>query len=76
MLYTNFGRIVAGLALLFGILFIVVGLMVATGMMMVHPGSSWSSAHAIDRGTYTVLLGVALGILTEISRSVHPNRAA
>ena len=61
MLYTNFGRIVAGLALLFGILFIVVGLMVATRMI---------------RGTYTVLLGVALGILTEISRSVHPNRAA
>jgi len=61
MLYTNFGRIVAGLALLFGILFIVVGLMVATRMI---------------RGTYTALLGVALGILTEISRSVHPNRAA
>jgi len=75
MLFTNLGRIVA-LALLTGILWVAAGLMIATGALtpeqaaQVFPRAR-SSGAVVDRGAYMVLFAIALGILTEISRSVH-----
>jgi hypothetical protein len=83
MFFTHLGRVVAILALVFGILEIVVGVMSETGMMvLLHfpdtsapgsgvPYSSSQSGQVIEWGIYTVLLAIALGILTEISRSVR-----
>jgi len=89
MLYTNLGRVVAVLALIVGVLFIAVGLMGITAywndtVLMHFPGTSPELAHSpsrqqagwyFDRGLYTVLFAIALGILTEISRNVRANTA-
>jgi|EndMetStandDraft_3_1072993.scaffolds.fasta_scaffold40861_3 hypothetical protein len=76
MLYTHIGRVVAVLAVLWGI------------SMMYH---SWSRlwviqavepidvertnflTHQFHTGTLIVLLAIALGVLTDISRSVRAN---
>jgi len=77
MLFTNLGRIVAFLALLSGIFWVAGGLMIATGalgpeqaVLARYFGKSTTGA-VIDRGAYLILFAIALGILTEISRSVR-----
>jgi hypothetical protein len=79
MLFTHLGRIVAVLALLFGILLFVCGLTIATGTVLPYEATlvryaPWarSSGEVISRSLYVVLFAIALGILTEISRSVRP----
>jgi hypothetical protein len=92
MLYTNLGRIVAVLALIFGVLEIVTGLAFTTGTQMLHfpgwpsdpatagtpytPREAWRAAtQSISTGIFAVLIAIALGILTEISRNVRANTA-
>ena len=67
MLYTHLGRIVAALALLFGIYLLSVG---AVGAWMLYAAQS---VELIYPGIQTVLIAIALGVLTEISRSVRAN---
>ncbi len=64
MLYTHLGRIVAVLGLLIGILWLSVG----AWMLYVA-----QSVELIYTGIQTVLIAIALGVLTEISRSVRAN---
>jgi VanZ family protein len=84
MLYTNLGRIVAVLVLALGVLQIIIWAgfvfggntpdQLASALRYYFPGSqSWGSV--FDRGVYAVLFAIALGILTEISRSVRANKA-
>jgi hypothetical protein len=82
MLYTHLGRIVAVLALIMGIGLIVGGLTIANEWLLPYEAAlaryaRWarSSGEVIDRGVYYVCFAIALGILTEISRSVRANRA-
>jgi len=77
MLFTNLGRVVAFLALLSGILHVAGGLMIAAGVLGPEQaalaryfGKSTTGA-VIDRSLYAILFAIALGILTEISRSVR-----
>jgi hypothetical protein len=78
MFFTHLGRVVAILALVAGIWSITLGVMIATeslgpyadALARYAPRKS-SSGEVIDRGIYTVLFAIALGILTEISRSVR-----
>jgi hypothetical protein len=78
MFFTILGRIVAVFALLIGIWNIVGGLMIATGSLAPEaaalaryfPGKS-SSGEVVNFGFYLAIFSVALGILTEISRSVE-----
>ena len=84
MLYTHLGRIVAVLSLVFGFLEIFIALAIVFGgntpeqeaaaLARYFPHRrSWGEV--IDRGIYAVLFAIALGTLTEISRSVRTNRA-
>jgi hypothetical protein len=76
MLYTHLGRIVAALALLFGILWLSVGAWMLYVAQSVEPlDAQLQMANVFDRTIYpgiqTVLIAIALGVLTEISRSVQ-----
>jgi hypothetical protein len=83
MIFTHLGRIVAFFALLTGILHVVGGLMIATGLLapeqvalaLFFPGKR-STGAVIDRGIYAALFAIALGILTEISSSLRQQRQA
>ena len=77
MLYTHLGRIVAALALIFGIFQIVMwaGFVfggstpeeLASALQRYSPGSqSWGAV--VDSGINKVLFAVSLGVFTEISR--------
>ena len=75
MLYTHLGRIVAALALLFGILWLSVGAWMLYVAQSVD--AQLQMANVFDRTIYpgimTVLIAIALGVLTEISLSVRVN---
>ena len=78
MLYTRLGRIVAALALLFGILWLSVGALMLYLAQRVEPlDAQLQMVNVFDRTIYpgiqTVLIAIALGVLTEISRSVRAN---
>ena len=72
--YTKFARVIAGIALILGIIGVVLGLVVATGVMVEpEPGhylGSKTSGESIDRGIVYIFLAVTLGVLTEISQSL------
>jgi len=74
MLYTKLGSLVAGIAFVLGILGIAMGIAVATGTIIEpEPGrylGYHTSGEAIDRGIYKVFFAIALGVITEISRSI------
>ena len=74
MLFTRVGRVVAYFALAVGILTAVTGLFIALGFIGPNDAAlaryfprAGSTGAVIDRGLYTALFGIALGILTEIS---------
>jgi len=78
MLFTNLGRIVAVLALILGIFYLVGGLLIVTGwispeagVLARYFGRARSVGAVFDRGIFLVLFAIALGILTEISHSVR-----
>lgn len=79
MFFTKAGRVVAVIALTLGALQFALGLGVATGAIIEpNPGAvlgSKTSGQAIDRGIYTVLFAIVIGILTDISNSVAQMRA-
>ena len=77
MTFTHLGRFVALLALVIGIWYVAMGLMIATGALAPE---QWALARyfgkkttgaVIDRGVYVILFSIALGTLTEISYSVR-----
>ena len=76
MLYTHLGRIVAALALLFGISLIYLG---AVPLFINPPVEPLDAqvvriySRQIETGILIVLIAIALGVLTEISRSVRSN---
>lgn len=78
MLFTHLGRIVALLALVGGILYVVIGVSIATEILGPYEATlrtlfprARSSGAVIDRGLYVVLFSIALGILTEISYALR-----
>lgn len=77
MFFTHLGRVIAILALVFGVISIIVGLMIATEFIGPYEWalrrytSASSSGEVIDKGFYVVLFGVAFGILTEISYALR-----
>jgi hypothetical protein len=74
MFYTTLGRIVAGLSFGLGILGIVMGLTIATGVVVEPSPGAYVGAKTtgqwIDRGIYMLVFAIILGVLTDISRSV------
>ena len=81
MLFTHLGRIVAFLALVVGIFNVVIGVSIATEMLGPYQATlatrfprARSSGAVIDRGIYTVLFSIALGVLTEISYALREIR--
>lgn len=73
MFFTKAGVIIAWLAFIGGTFRAVMGLGVAfggDGAMAVEFFGSRTTGQVIDQGFYTMIFGIGLGILTEISRSV------
>ena len=71
MFFTRLGRIVAVLALIFGIWNVYGGVVIATGLLTPEEAlaryfPSKSSIDTVIDGIYVVIFGIALGILTEI----------
>jgi hypothetical protein len=82
MLFTWLGKIAAWLAVLLGSLRIGMGLFVASiddpeqyaFAVKRYLGSASSSGEAIDRGINVIVIGIALGVLTEISSTLSKRR--
>ena len=76
MFFTHLGRVIAILALVFGIFQITLGVLIANESLGPYEAALArygikSSGQIIDRGTYTVLASIVLGILTEISYALR-----
>lgn len=72
MIFTKVGRVIAWLAVAFGGLRIALGFGLAGGSAEAaqrYLGSA-TTGEAIDQGLMLVVFGIAIGILTDISRSV------
>ena len=65
MLFTRLGYIVALFAVVMGAVTLSVGMLMATGTLPTE-AHRWASGKLIDHSIYTVLFGIALGILSEI----------
>lgn len=83
MLFTFLGRILAWLAVVLGSFRIGMGFFVAsfyddpeqyTFAVKRYLGSVSSSGEAINQGIYVIVIGIALGVLTDISSSVSKRR--
>ncbi len=74
MFYTKTARVIAGIALVFGMLVFLIGLGIATGVIKEPEAGLFlrgkPPGRAIDFGLYTVLIAVVLGVLSEISQSL------
>ncbi len=74
MTFTKFGRILAVLAIILGALRIATAVLVlasddptsAAGAIL----GSKTTGQAIDQGIYTIVFGILVGVLTDISKSV------
>jgi hypothetical protein len=75
MIFTRMAQVVAMLALVFGALYVLMGVTYLS--VDLKPDPAWASVrqlppgHAILGGLFMGLIGVALGTLTEISLSVR-----
>ncbi|MGO4440286.1 hypothetical protein [Rhizobium sp. RAF56] len=77
--FTKIAQVLALLAVVSGVIGIVVGFVIATGVtgwsyeqaLTRYGGGATSSGQVIDRGLYLLLFGVALGTLAEISLALH-----
>jgi threonine/homoserine/homoserine lactone efflux protein len=73
-LFTSFAQIAAVLAILLGIMHITVGFGVLTGAIVEPHASallgSKTSGEWINLGFYRIFIGLLLGTITDISRSV------
>ena len=75
MIFTKLGGVVAWLALVFGTIRVAMGFLIALSenreaLSKLYLGSK-TTGQAIDGGVMMLLFGIGLGILVEISRSVH-----
>jgi hypothetical protein len=74
MFFTKLGKIAAGIVFVYGLLILLMGIGVATGVIVEpEPGrylGSHTSGEAIDEGIFRILFSIGLGILAEISMSV------
>lgn len=74
MMYTKIASVIAGIVLLVGILSLLTGSFIATSDMTeveaVRYLGNKTTGQMIDRGIYTIIFAVALGVLTEISKSL------
>ncbi len=74
MFYTKAARVVAVVAFVLGVLSVLMGLTVATGLTPEpSPGAYLgrkTSGQAIDRGIYYILFAIVVGVLSEISQSL------
>jgi len=70
MFFTYLGRIAAILALALGVFQIAVGFLVAQDPSLAGRYSPYSSGETIDKGMIKVLFGIAIGVITDISRSL------
>lgn len=73
MFFTLAGRVVAWLAITFGLLRITLALFVIqSGDPSLVPRylGSGATGQAIDQGLYVLIFGIVVGVLTDISRSV------
>lgn len=86
MFFTRFGRIIAWLAVILGVLQIGMGFVV--GFMFAASDDPAAvvaatqrylggtpSGESIDEGIFVIVVGVSIGILTEISRAVSSPKA-
>jgi hypothetical protein len=78
MFFTHLGRVAAVLIMLAGVTHIALGLLIATetigpyaDALARYAPSRRSSGELIDRGIYTVLVGIALGALTDIGYALR-----
>jgi len=80
MSFTKLGRALAVLAILFGVLRIAMAVMVLFSGDPVGAASAFlgskSTGQAIDQGIYTIVFGILVGVLTDISRSLISLRDA
>jgi hypothetical protein len=80
MMFTKLGRILAVLAILLGVLRITMAVMVLLSEDPARAASyllgSKSTGQALDQGIYTIVFGVLVGVLTDISRSLISFREA
>jgi hypothetical protein len=78
MFYTKLGRIVAALTFAMGIVALTMGLTIATGgVVEPTPGEylgTKTTGQWIDRGIYTILFAILVGVLTDISNSIAATR--
>ena len=76
MFFTHLGRVIAIIVLLFGIFNIALGVMIAEESLGPYKDAIArygikSAGEIINRGIYTVLASIVLGILTEISYALR-----
>jgi hypothetical protein len=78
LFFTKLARLFAYLGTAFGVLRVLMALTIAEEWLGPYRESlaryaptSASSGELIDRGLYTILIAVALGVLTEISQALH-----
>lgn len=79
MTFTKLGRILAVLAILFGILRITMAVSVLLSENPVGAASAFlgkTTGQALDQGIYTIVFGILVGVLTDISRSLISFREA
>jgi hypothetical protein len=82
MIFTSLGKIIAWLTLIVGSLRVSAGILVASiddperYAFAANRYLSSTSGETIDKGIYTILIGVTLGILAEISSSVSMRRTS
>jgi len=73
MFFTRAGRLVASLAIIFGVSRIAIALVVIESgdpsLVSRYLGSG-TTGQAIDQGFYVLIFGIVVGVLTDISRSV------
>ncbi|EJC82490.1 hypothetical protein Rleg4DRAFT_4205 [Rhizobium leguminosarum bv. trifolii WSM2297] len=78
MIFTHIARVITFLAVIFGALQLAIGFGIATeffgpyaaALARYAPGAA-NSGEVINRGTYALLLAVALGTLVEISFNIR-----
>lgn len=74
MTFTKLGRIVAVLAVAFGVLRLAMAIMVLSSEDPASAAPAFlgtkTTGQALDRGIYTIVFGILVGVLTDISVSV------
>ena len=74
MTYTKIARVIVAIAIIMGVLSLAMGLSIATGIIVEPEQGRYlgnkTTGQMIDKGIYTIIFAVALGVLAEISQSL------